>query len=206
METGGLMTDYNLRIRLLRTLSTFMPLLEERELVIVDDKGIGQASVDIPLKVYDPDKTDIKQLYKTMKKPAKFAVEQPQNIQEGTTYLDKTDYTLKRYNGIDWEIIGRTTIDFDNNLGGAWTRRINIPILTPPSEDIQYKIEINGDNILIYSNDGTTVLTSGNGGLDFWSNVQSDGKDIRICDENYGQNYFWIEKFDYTNQQVIIWV
>ena len=205
METGGSMTDYNLRIKLLRTLSAFMPLLEERELVIVDDKGIGQASSDNSLKVYDPNKTDIKQLYKTMKKPTKFAIEQPQNIQEGTTYFDKTDCTLKRYNGTNWEIIGQT-IDFDNNLGGAWTKCINIPILTPPSEDIQYKIEINEDNILVYSNDGTTVLTSGNGGLDFWSNVQSDGKDIRVCDENYGQNYFWIETFDYTNKKARIWV
>jgi hypothetical protein len=96
-------------------------------------------------------------------------------------------------------------INFDNNLDGAWTSYISIPISTAPVESIQYKIEIAGDNINVYSNDGTTVLATGTGGLDFWGKVQIDGKDIRVFDETYGQNYFWIELFDITNQKCIIW-
>jgi len=97
-------------------------------------------------------------------------------------------------------------VDFDNNNDGCWTNYINIPISTVPSESIQYKIEINGDNINVYNNDGTTTLTSGTGTLDFWNKVQTDGRDIRIFDETYNQNYFWIEEFDYTNKICILWV
>jgi hypothetical protein len=57
---------------------------------------------------------------------------------------------------------------FDNSAGGLWTNYINIPITTTSTESIQYKVEINGDNINIYSNDGTTILTTLTGGLDFW--------------------------------------
>jgi hypothetical protein len=114
------------------------------------------------------------------------------------------------YNSINskWGIItgylfGSTA--FDNNCGGEWTNYINIPITTTSTESIQYKIEIDGDNINIYSSDGTTILTTTTGGLDFWSKVQLDGKDIRVFDETYSQNYFWVEKFDYTNKKCIIW-
>ena len=95
---------------------------------------------------------------------------------------------------------------FDNNVGGGWPNYVNIPITTSPSESVQYKIEINGDNINVYSNDGTTVLTTGTGGLYFWRAIQTDGKDIRVFDETYSQNYFWVEKFDYANQNAVIWV
>ena len=106
-----------------------------------------------------------------------------------------------------WGILKYYVIDanFDNNLGGTWSNYINIPI-SRPSKSVQYKIEINGDNINVYSNDGTTVLTTGTGGLDFWNKVQTDGKDIRVFDETSSQNYFWVEKFDYANRKAIIWV
>jgi len=96
-------------------------------------------------------------------------------------------------------------VDFDNNSGGVWTNYITIPISTAPEESIQYKIEIAGDNINVYSNDGFTVLVTGAGASDFWEKVKSDGSDIRVFDETKSQNYFWIEKFDYVNSKCIIW-
>ena len=96
-------------------------------------------------------------------------------------------------------------VDFDNNSGGVWTSYISIPISTAPEESIQYKIEIAGDNINVYSNDGFTVLVTGAGASDFWEKVKSDGSDIRVFDETKSQNYFWIEKFDYVNSKCIIW-
>jgi len=97
-------------------------------------------------------------------------------------------------------------VDFDNNNDGCWTNYINIPISTVPSESIQYKIVIENDNIKIYSSDYDDILINENGILDFWNKVQTDGRDIRIFDETYNQNYFWIEEFDYTNKICILWV
>jgi hypothetical protein len=96
---------------------------------------------------------------------------------------------------------------FDNNLGGIWNYYIDIPISTSPTEQIQYKIVIDGDSINVYSNDGTSIIATGNGGLSFWGYVQGDGSDIRIFDtSSYAQNYFWIESFDYANKKVELWV
>lgn len=94
---------------------------------------------------------------------------------------------------------------FDNDGGGAWYRYVNIPITTIPAEYAQYQIVFNGDTIEVYSADGT-LKTSGTGMLDFWNNVKSTGEDIRVFDENKNQLYFFVENWDYANQQAIIWV
>ena len=94
---------------------------------------------------------------------------------------------------------------FDNDGGGAWYRYVNVPITTAPSEYAQYKVVFNGDTIEVYSADGT-LKTSGTGMPDFWNNVKSDGTDIRVFDENKNQLYFFVETWDYANQQAIIWV
>jgi len=97
-------------------------------------------------------------------------------------------------------------MNFDNNLGGVWEKYISIPVLTPPSESVQYRIEIDGDEIRVYSNDLKDVLVRGHGMNDFWSSIQHSGSDIRVFDENCYQNYFWVEEFDYDNRKVWIWV
>jgi len=95
--------------------------------------------------------------------------------------------------------------DFDNNLDGFWTNYINIPITTLPTESVQYKIEIDGNTIRVYANDGATILTFTSAGTYFWNSVQPDGSDIRVFDETYMQKYFWIETFDYTAQKMVMW-
>lgn len=149
--------------------------------------------------------------YSLVKRSRKAVIPSPREITEKSQFwYDEYTNNLKTYhlNKSRWAIIKKYIgyDRFDNNLeNGIWTNYINIPISTAPSTSIQYKIEIAGDNINVYSNDGTTVLATGTGGLDFWGKVQIDGKDIRVFDETYGQNYFWIELFDITNQKCIIW-
>jgi len=96
---------------------------------------------------------------------------------------------------------------FDNSGGGSWSKYINIPITTTPSEYAQYKVVIEAFNVIVYSAKGTQK-TQGNSGIasDFWNNVKSDGSDIRVFNQNKGQRYFWIEEFDYNNSRAIIWV
>ncbi len=149
--------------------------------------------------------------YSLVKRSRKAVIPSPREITEKSQFwYDEYTNNLKTYhfNKSRWAIIKKNIgyERFDNNLeNGIWTNYINIPISTAPSTSIQYKIEIAGDNINVYSNDGTTVLATGTGGLDFWGKVQINGKDIRVFDETYGQNYFWIELFDITNQKCIIW-
>jgi len=95
--------------------------------------------------------------------------------------------------------------DFDNPGYGGWRLNIQIPISTSPSESVQYCVEINGDNIYVKSNDLTKNLVTGTGGTTFWQNVGGIN-DIRVFDENYAQNYFWIEELDTANQVCKIWV
>jgi len=96
---------------------------------------------------------------------------------------------------------------FDNSGDGSWSKYINIPITTTPSEDVQYKVVIDSNSITIYSAEGTQK-TQGNSDIasDFWNNVKSDGSDIRVFKEDKTQLYFWIEKFDSVNKEAIIWV
>ena len=96
---------------------------------------------------------------------------------------------------------------FDNNGGGSWSKYINIPITTTPSEYAQYKVVIDSNNVTVYSAEGTQK-TQGNSGIasDFWNNVKSDGSDIRVFNQNKEQRYFWIEEFDYNNKKAVIWV
>ncbi|ADB58525.1 DUF2341 domain-containing protein [Archaeoglobus profundus] len=94
---------------------------------------------------------------------------------------------------------------FDNNGGGLWTKYINIPITTTPSEYAQYKVVIDSNNVTVYSADGTQKA-QGAVASDFWANVKSDGSDIRVFDQAKEQLYFWIEEFDYSNKKAVIWV
>lgn len=149
--------------------------------------------------------------YSLVKRSRKAVIPSPREITEKSQFwYDEYTNNLKTYdfNKSRWATIKKYIgyDRFDNNLeNGIWTNYINIPISTAPSTSIQYKIEIAGDNINVYSNDGAIVLATGTGGLDFWGKVKSNGSDIRVFDETYEQNYFWIELFDITNQKCIIW-
>jgi len=126
----------------------------------------------------------------------------------GKFWYDVNMGVLKGYDfkNSKWKFLARYGYgDFDNSGEGLWNWHIQIPISTTPSESIQYMIEINGDNIYVKSNDLTTNLVTGTGGTTFWQNV-SGVNDIRVFDENFIQNYFWIEEFDTTNQVAKIWV
>lgn len=96
---------------------------------------------------------------------------------------------------------------FDNSGGGSWSKYINIPITTTPSEYAQYKVVIDSNNVTVYSAEGTQK-TQGNSGIasDFWNNVKLDGWDIRVFNQNKEQRYFWIEEFNYNNKKAVIWV
>ena len=48
------------------------------------------------------------------------------------------------------------------------------------------------------------VLNSSN--FDSWDKVNPDGSDIRFTDDQGNPLSYWIEKFDYNNQEAIIWV
>ncbi|MCD6148180.1 DUF2341 domain-containing protein [bacterium] len=93
----------------------------------------------------------------------------------------------------------------DNSGGGYWSKYINIPITTTPTEYAQYKVVIDPTNVTVYSADGTQKA-QGDVASDFWANVKSDGSDIRVFNQNKEQRYFWIEEWDYANQQATIWV
>lgn len=126
---------------------------------------------------------------------------------EGRLYYDATEKVLKYYNGMQWIEVGAVTgySEFDNNGGGAWTKYINIPITSIPSEYAQYRIEIDSTNVTVYSAD-ETQKTQGAVASDFWANVKSDGSDIRLFDQAKNQLYFWIESWDYSGAQATIWV
>jgi len=94
---------------------------------------------------------------------------------------------------------------FDSHGGGVWTKYINIPITTSPSEYAQYIVVIDSNNVTVYSADGMQKV-QGAVASDFWANVKSDGSDIRVFDQAKGQLYFWIDFFDYSNKKAVIWV
>jgi len=114
-------------------------------------------------------------------------------------------------NNFQWKIIkleeertGYT--NFDNNYGDMWTRYSSIPINITPIESIQYKLEINGNIVNIFTNDGQGTLLSETISSNIWSKIQHDGRDIRVFDEFYTQSYFYIEEFDYSNHKLVLWV
>ena len=195
--------DINLRIKLAKSNSYHLQYLEERELVIVDNKGLGMKT-NKPLIIYSSKHVNADHLISTVPINPIVMTTIPKNPKVGTVYIDKNDMTLKRYNGSDWEIIGQLQyIEFDNNNGGYWKYYFLTTIETPPNEEIQYKIEFTENSINIWSNDLSQILVSGDIGP-FW--YESNRTDIRVFDENFEQNYFWIEKFDPENKHAIIWV
>jgi len=120
------------------------------------------------------------------------------------------DKKLKIYNPLtnQWEIIHSFIYgysNFDNNGGGAWSKYINIPIITIPSEYAQYKIVIDSVNVSVYNSQGD-LKTQANIASDFWNNVKSDSSDIRVFDQAKEQLYFWIEEWDYSSKRAVIWV
>ncbi len=98
-------------------------------------------------------------------------------------------------------------VGLDNNGGGFWSRNIRIAFDSAATEHAQYKVVIDANNIYVYSADETFKGQTGVGS--FWDGVKSDGSDIRVVNQDLTtstQRYFWIEKFDYTNKQAVIWV
>jgi len=116
--------------------------------------------------------------------------------------------TWQTYNPVtnDWMNLYVSGYDgFDNNGGGKWTKYINIPITSTPSEYAQYKVAIDSTNVTVYAADGTQEA-QGAVASDFWDNVQSDGGDMRVFDQAKDQLHFWIESWDYSGQNAVIWV
>ena len=75
---------------------------------------------------------------------------------------------------------------------------------TTPTDYAQYRINISGTTWSIYN---VTGAFEASGTItDFWSKVSTTGSDIRVFDQNGNLMYFWIEEFDYTNQNAVIWV
>lgn len=132
-------------------------------------------------------------------------VDEPTAV-EGRLYYDSTDQVLRYHNGTEWITLGVLGYTgFDNNGGGVWTKYINIPITTTPSEYTQYKVVIDSTDVTVYSADDTQKA-QGAVASDFWANVKTDGTDIRAFDEAKSQLYFWVENFDFTNKQATICV
>jgi len=61
--------------------------------------------------------------------------------------------------------------------------------------------ENSGNNLTDYQ-----IMINLTSSWDGWSYVKSDGSDIYFTDSSGNPLYFWIEKFDYTNKNAIIWV
>jgi len=93
---------------------------------------------------------------------------------------------------------------FDNSGGGSWKEYMCFPITTTPTEYAQYKIVINGTTWELYNVTGSLEASGTND--NFWSLVNSTGADIRAFNQDYNQQYFWIESWDYANQTAVIWV
>jgi len=98
-----------------------------------------------------------------------------------------------------------TYANFDNDGGGYWTGFISLDITTPPSFPIQYCIIIEGNKFRVVSNDLSKYLVDCNIGTGFWNTVAGIN-DIRVFDDNFRQNYFWIEEFDIRKKVIKIWV
>jgi|GEM_PF-2545704 uncharacterized membrane protein len=92
---------------------------------------------------------------------------------------------------------------FDNSGGGTWKKWAGFTFSSSLTEYAQYKVVINGNTWELYN---VTGSLEGSGSVtDFWSLVNSDGSDIRVFNQT-SQLYFWLESWDYTNQQATIWV
>jgi len=61
--------------------------------------------------------------------------------------------------------------------------------------------ENSGNNLTDYQ-----IMIQLTSSWDGWSLVASDGSDIYFIDSSGNPLYFWIEKWDYTNKNAIIWV
>jgi len=128
---------------------------------------------------------------------------------EGRLYYDSAEKVLKYYDGTSWvAITGKVGYDgFDNNGGGSWVKYIRIPLTTLPSTQGQYKIVIDSTNVSVYRPKGAgTLLSQGAVGGTFWSHVKADGSDIRLFDEAYSQLYFYIEEWDPSTENAVIYV
>ena len=101
------MTEYDLRVKLFQTTYDFLSYLSDRELVIVDHKGIGQRRGEV-LYIFDPNlmsPDDVAQLYQKISINSFVLTIPPDSPIEGSTYLDVTDMTLKRFDGVNWNTI-----------------------------------------------------------------------------------------------------
>ena len=118
------------------------------------------------------------------------------------TNLNYNIYNLKSSSGtVTLELERLATLD--NKGGGAWKRVDVFKLTTATTETAQYCIQINGNWINVTNSTG--YLKASLYDDEFWTYVNSTGADIRICNQS-SQLYFWIEKWDYTNQTAIIWV
>lgn len=114
-------------------------------------------------------------------------------------------YAISGWNAYVMKNMSVTAVQPITLEGFDYYRYINIPVTTQASEEAQYYVLINGDTIEVYNSQGS-LKTSGTGGSDFWSNVKSDGSDIRVFDQSQNLLYFFVESFDYTNQQAKMWI
>jgi len=107
-----------------------------------------------------------------------------------------------------WISIKTFNLQFDNSNGGVWSKYISVPLTTAPLNDEVYMIVITNSSFEIYAGDHTQIITDTTSGAysDFWGSVDNYGNAIRVFDETYSQIYFWVEKFDYTNKECVLWV
>jgi len=96
-------------------------------------------------------------------------------------------------------------VTFDNSGGGTWKYYINAKLQSALSEEAVYIISIDSTNVTILNAKRQSKITSEIAET-FWQNVKQDGSDIRAFDQNKQQLYFYIDKFDYTNNRAIIFV
>jgi len=96
-------------------------------------------------------------------------------------------------------------ITFDNSGGGSWKYYINAKLQSELSEDAVYIISIDSTNVTILNAERQNKINSQIAET-FWQNVKQDGSDIRAFDQNKQQLYFYVDKFDYANQQALIFV
>ena len=96
-------------------------------------------------------------------------------------------------------------VTFDNSGGGTWKYYINAKLQSALSEEAVYIISIDSANITILNAKRQSKISS-QIAQQFWANVKQDGSDIRAFNQDKQQLFFYVDKFDYTNQKALIFV
>jgi len=125
-------------------------------------------------------------------------------ISEITDYVDLsgtiTNGTVT-FTGKGSKVVGT----FDNSGGGSWEYVNTFTFSSSANEYGVYKIVISDSTWKLYNFQGT--LEGSLSDPEFWSNVKSDGLDIRVSNQDTStpvQRYFYIESWDFANRNAVI--